>query len=842
MASWKKDNSGNWTKSESSKKNYTIIDGKKVEQTTVANTPSATKSDTWNKDKVTLAEAKQQTSEADAYMKSKTVVVEEPTPATPVPEETPKYTKIENPTYTPSPVNPNRASEPQTIRKLTPEQNSKLNIAALETKNTHSGNGNEGSVSLTSSKTVKKREQIDNANNNYHTGALEPVVQKYEGGAYAVSDSAYKVSKAITNSDKVASVSEGLVSGVVNIPNSAARLVAGLVNNPVQTIGDIPSSVVDSFKENPYKAAGEIVSGIAVGAVAGKVVSTKLGTPARTVRAIDPQYTVLKGYETVKTDGVIKNRILTEDISVTDPRFDFNAESPTKISKSMGETTKEIPAKFTYTKIVDGVGTMETGETVIKLTKPTKLSVNKTLFNDELVLGKGFEKHTSYKPPTYKRVVDEIPHANGEDMVTIVTEERSSNTIITSSPSNEFTMDATIPKTEGTPYRTLYEYDAVIKDSKATALNGEDIVTRRNVDYFKHSDEMIPHDNIETVKGRFISREELIEKPTQGRHGNTADVTGMDSTAWKMEPINDYESFRWTMDDPVGENVINSRIGRKGKLPDSLNIANEDTFTQGKYVKMDGVTQFGRQLEGTVKVSGKSRTPIEPDTFNTHKIRETQPSDAIPQFRKTIKYRELPSKKSMDGSIPKTTIDAEVAVKSNAVPMNHISENRIIGYKTGVKSFVKPAKPAIVEGFAAGIGIGIVAVTRPQSINQVQYPLPRLDLGESIAPQQNQSRIPNVAQKLNQQQYTRQGIGQMQRQGQMQVQEQIPRQMQDTMPKQTTKTPNRFRGYENGTIFGTIPPITNKKKSSKKGKKSLFKYKYDRLYNQYGDISKWEWF
>ncbi|WP_321418189.1 hypothetical protein [uncultured Methanomethylovorans sp.] len=63
MASWKKDNSGNWTKSGSSKKNYTIIDGKKVEQTTVANTPSATKSDTWNKDTVTLEEAKQQTSD-----------------------------------------------------------------------------------------------------------------------------------------------------------------------------------------------------------------------------------------------------------------------------------------------------------------------------------------------------------------------------------------------------------------------------------------------------------------------------------------------------------------------------------------------------------------------------------------------------------------------------------------------------------------------------------------------------------------------------------------------------------------------------------------------------------
>ncbi|OPY19193.1 MAG: hypothetical protein A4E23_01276 [Methanomethylovorans sp. PtaU1.Bin073] len=63
MASWKQDGSGSWQKTSDSKKNYTIVDGKKVEQTEVAKTPSATSSNTWNKDTVTLEEAKQQTTD-----------------------------------------------------------------------------------------------------------------------------------------------------------------------------------------------------------------------------------------------------------------------------------------------------------------------------------------------------------------------------------------------------------------------------------------------------------------------------------------------------------------------------------------------------------------------------------------------------------------------------------------------------------------------------------------------------------------------------------------------------------------------------------------------------------
>ncbi|WP_394697718.1 hypothetical protein [uncultured Methanomethylovorans sp.] len=66
MASWTQDGSGNWKKSESTKKNYTVIDGKKVEKVEETRSPSATSSDTWNKDKVTLEEAKQQTSDVEA--------------------------------------------------------------------------------------------------------------------------------------------------------------------------------------------------------------------------------------------------------------------------------------------------------------------------------------------------------------------------------------------------------------------------------------------------------------------------------------------------------------------------------------------------------------------------------------------------------------------------------------------------------------------------------------------------------------------------------------------------------------------------------------------------------
>ncbi len=63
MASWKQDGSGSWQKTSDSKKNYIIVDGKKVEQTEAAKTPSATSSNTWNKDTVTLEEAKQQTTD-----------------------------------------------------------------------------------------------------------------------------------------------------------------------------------------------------------------------------------------------------------------------------------------------------------------------------------------------------------------------------------------------------------------------------------------------------------------------------------------------------------------------------------------------------------------------------------------------------------------------------------------------------------------------------------------------------------------------------------------------------------------------------------------------------------
>ncbi len=66
MASWTKDSSGNWQKTSDSKKNYTIVDGKKVEQTEAAKTPSATSSSTWNKDTVTLEEAKQQTKDVES--------------------------------------------------------------------------------------------------------------------------------------------------------------------------------------------------------------------------------------------------------------------------------------------------------------------------------------------------------------------------------------------------------------------------------------------------------------------------------------------------------------------------------------------------------------------------------------------------------------------------------------------------------------------------------------------------------------------------------------------------------------------------------------------------------
>lgn len=65
MASWKKDSSGNWKKSESKKKNYTIVDGKKVEKTEAAKTAPSTSSDTWRKDSVSLEEAAQQSKDVE---------------------------------------------------------------------------------------------------------------------------------------------------------------------------------------------------------------------------------------------------------------------------------------------------------------------------------------------------------------------------------------------------------------------------------------------------------------------------------------------------------------------------------------------------------------------------------------------------------------------------------------------------------------------------------------------------------------------------------------------------------------------------------------------------------
>jgi uncharacterized membrane protein YgcG len=66
MAKWKQDSSGNWKKNSSIKKNYTIVNGKKVEHSASSTkTAPATSNDTWNKDTVSLEEAKQQTKDVE---------------------------------------------------------------------------------------------------------------------------------------------------------------------------------------------------------------------------------------------------------------------------------------------------------------------------------------------------------------------------------------------------------------------------------------------------------------------------------------------------------------------------------------------------------------------------------------------------------------------------------------------------------------------------------------------------------------------------------------------------------------------------------------------------------
>lgn len=70
MGTWKKDSKGNWKKTSKPKTNYTIKDGKKV-ATSQTGTKAGTVSDTWNKDTVTLAEAKQQSKEAASYLEAK---------------------------------------------------------------------------------------------------------------------------------------------------------------------------------------------------------------------------------------------------------------------------------------------------------------------------------------------------------------------------------------------------------------------------------------------------------------------------------------------------------------------------------------------------------------------------------------------------------------------------------------------------------------------------------------------------------------------------------------------------------------------------------------------------
>jgi len=66
MAKWKQDSSGKWKKNSSSKKNYTIVNGRKVEQSASSTkTAPATSNDTWNNDTVSLEEAKQQTKDIE---------------------------------------------------------------------------------------------------------------------------------------------------------------------------------------------------------------------------------------------------------------------------------------------------------------------------------------------------------------------------------------------------------------------------------------------------------------------------------------------------------------------------------------------------------------------------------------------------------------------------------------------------------------------------------------------------------------------------------------------------------------------------------------------------------
>ena len=210
MANFKQDSSGNWKKTSDSKKNYTIVDGQKVEKQ--EQSKSSGLSDSWNKDTVTLSEAKQQSSESEAYMASKQtpettliddgytitkvetstsyepikvgsdvkstaqtepIVTEKVTVTPKNTDKEPQYYEVQK-SYQPSPVNPNYQPDEtsQGPIVLSPEQSSRLNRDALNVSY-DSGNALEGSKSYTPAETQEKPilQQIkDNLSTGYAAG------------------------------------------------------------------------------------------------------------------------------------------------------------------------------------------------------------------------------------------------------------------------------------------------------------------------------------------------------------------------------------------------------------------------------------------------------------------------------------------------------------------------------------------------------------------------------------------------------------------------------------------------------------------------------------------------
>lgn len=262
-------------------------------------------SSSWNKEKVTLEEAKQQTKETEEYVStSSQETTEAPTPEAPDPAPQVQEPVKEFADFYDTPTTERPTPQAQDPIKLTPEQSKKLNTKALNTRNEPSGSG----PYLTRNYTPEEVKKASEPYNPYSLGPAESTAQKYEGAVSEITNPLINQPSQVQKVDNIVrkvtggqvspstglKVVGGIAEGVLLTPVAVPRMVKGLATDPVTTAQDTVKGTVEMAVTDPARLTGNIIGGALAGrAGVGTLKFIKAKTPA-IVSASEPQGFLLK--------------------------------------------------------------------------------------------------------------------------------------------------------------------------------------------------------------------------------------------------------------------------------------------------------------------------------------------------------------------------------------------------------------------------------------------------------------------------------------------------------------------------------------------------------------------